>query len=163
MAGAAWRSFAFFERHALEGSKELVGQPWACSAAGAGGTPSQPLLFFGDDQGGVAAADARLQPLGGWRDHDTRCTHLAFVPGRTLLVSLGEEEAGATALPSTTVKVWDTSRLRLSESVAGGAPPCLRALRVFAPRFPPAPLAPAAFVAVEDGAAQLVRPEGGRW
>lgn len=156
----AWRSFAFFERHALEASKELVATPWACSVAGSGGTPAQPLLFFGDDAGGVAAADARLQPQGGWRAHEGRCSHLAFLPARTLLVSLGEEEAGPTALASTTVKVWDTSRLRLSESEAGGAPPCLRALRLFAPRFPPAPLTPAAFVAAEDGTAQLVRPQG---
>jgi hypothetical protein len=73
-----WRRFNFFERHALEPPRELGSRAWACSAAGAGGAGSAPLLFFGADDGGVAAADTRLRPLAGWRAHDARCTHLVF-------------------------------------------------------------------------------------
>jgi hypothetical protein len=73
-----WRRFNFFERHALEPPRELGSRAWACSAAGAGGASLAPLLFFGADDGGVAAADTRLRPLAGWRAHDARCTHLVF-------------------------------------------------------------------------------------
>jgi hypothetical protein len=34
--------------------------------------------------------------------------------------------------------VWDASRLRLDEREAGAAPPCVRALKLFAPKFNPA-------------------------
>jgi hypothetical protein len=73
-----WRRFNFFERHALEPPRELGSRAWACSASGAGGAGLAPLLFFGADDGGVAAADTRLRPLAGWRAHDARCTHLVF-------------------------------------------------------------------------------------
>ena len=73
--------------------------------------------------------------------------------------------------------MWDASRLRLDEREAGAAPPCVRVLKLFAPKFNPASVrcltffllsTPAshaasppqvhAFTAVEDGNAQLVRP-----
>ncbi len=77
-----WRRFNFFERHALEPSRELQGPAWACSAAGTGGASATPLLFFGGDDGALAAADARLKPQAGWRAHDARCTHLVFIQVR---------------------------------------------------------------------------------
>jgi len=76
-----WRRFNFFERHALEAS-ELSGRGWVCSAAGAGGPASTALLFFGGEDGTVAAADARLRPVAGWRAHDARCTHLVALSGQ---------------------------------------------------------------------------------
>ena len=76
-----WRRFNFFERHALEPS-ELSGLGWACGAAGAGGSAGAPLLFFGGEDGTVAAADVRLRPVAGWRAHDARCTHLVALSGQ---------------------------------------------------------------------------------
>jgi hypothetical protein len=76
-----WRRFNFFERHALEPS-ELSGLGWACGAAGVGGSAGAPLLFFGGEDGTVAAADVRLRPVAGWRAHDARCTHLVALAGQ---------------------------------------------------------------------------------
>jgi hypothetical protein len=76
-----WRRFNFFERHALEPS-ELSGRGWVCGAAGTGGSAGAALLFFGGEDGTVAAADARLRPVAGWRAHDARCTHLVALTGQ---------------------------------------------------------------------------------
>jgi hypothetical protein len=33
--------------------------------------------------------------------------------------------------------VWDVARLKLDEREAGAAPPCVRSLKLFAPKFNP--------------------------
>jgi hypothetical protein len=33
--------------------------------------------------------------------------------------------------------VWDVTRLKLDEREAGAAPPCVRSLKLFAPKFNP--------------------------
>ena len=52
---------------------------------------------------------------------------------RNLVVTLGEDDAAA-PLQSTAAKVWDADRLRLQDKDA--APPLLRTVKLFAPKFP---------------------------
>lgn len=107
------RRFAFFERHALEAPRELGEGSAACCNAAGWGAAGTPLLFVGSSSGVVDVLDVRLRRLGGWRAHEGRCAFLAPLvgggggapgrAGRSLLLTLGEEDA-ASPLASTTVK-----------------------------------------------------------
>ena len=83
-----------------------------------------------------------------FRAHELRCSHVKHLSKhRSLIVTLGEDDPSA-PLQSTSVKIWDAERLRLSDKDA--APPLLRTVRIFVPpKFPDAPIS--AFDVIEEG------------
>jgi hypothetical protein len=119
MSIPGWKNFSFFEKEAPLGAGEhQVPLETTCCASGDG------EIVFGCRDGTACALDASLVCSLRWPVHSGRVVAAAALPGRRLLVTVGEEEVGAGAA---TLKLWNLAKIKPST----GNPELVRGVKLF--------------------------------
>ncbi|KAL3155173.1 hypothetical protein ABBQ32_013114 [Trebouxia sp. C0010 RCD-2024] len=123
MLSLGWKKFSFFEQ-SLKREHEF---PEAASCC----CPGPDVIVAGCADGSVAFLDRELQMKQAFQAHAKSTDFVAFLSKEKLLITLGHDEGPVLV----NLKVWNLEG-QLKSSTA--SPPCLKTLKVFAPKQPEA-------------------------